>query len=69
MYLRMRLNKWDNMEVTIGRINVPVKVGQSIGYMEVYESLDDLKKDYPREDAFMQIEEVEKKWNVTRLFL
>jgi len=57
----MRLNKWDNMEVTIGRINVPVKVGQSIGYMEVYESLDDLKKDYPREDAFAEVREVEKK--------
>ena len=61
MFLRMRLNRWDNFELNLGRINVPVKVGQSIGYMEVYESLDDLKKDYPREEEYAEIREVNKK--------
>lgn len=61
MYLRMRLNRWSEYEVNLGRLNIPVKVGKSIGYMEVYESLDDLKKDYLREEEFAEIIEVEKK--------
>ena len=57
----MRLNRWSEYEVNLGRLNIPVKVGKSIGYMEVYESLDDLKKDYLREEEFAEIIEVEKK--------
>jgi len=64
MYLRMRLNKWSDIEATIGLLKIPVKLNNSIGYMEVYENVEDLKKDYPKEKYYIEVEETKKMENV-----
>lgn len=54
----MRLNKWSELDLSLGRINIPVKVGKSIGYMEVFETIEDYHKDYPKEINYIQIETI-----------
>lgn len=58
MYLRMRLRKWDDIEATLGRLRVPITLNRSIGFMEVYETVEDMKKDYVNENAYVQVEEI-----------
>ncbi len=56
--LRMRLNKWSDMEASIGgSIRVPVNVGHSAGFLEVFKTLEDYHRDYPEEEMFTYIEE------------
>lgn len=57
MILRMRLNRWSDLNAVIGQVQIPVRVGKSIGYMEVYESVEDMRKEYPRENEFIGIQE------------
>lgn len=59
MILRMKLNKWSDMEINVGSIRVPVKVGHSIGYMEVYDCIEKMRQDYPDETYYTQIQEVQ----------
>jgi len=61
MILRMKLNKWSDLEANIGCIKVPVKVGRSIGYMEVFDDLQEMRKEYPKENDYVEIAEVTKK--------
>ena len=57
MYLRMRLNRWSDIEAQIGVLKIPIKINKSIGYMEVYDDLENMLKDYPHEKYYIQVEE------------
>jgi hypothetical protein len=66
MYVRMRIRKWDDaFEVDFGFISgqrLPTKFVNSIsiGFLEVYDTLEDLLKEYPNETNYAQIEEIKK---------
>jgi hypothetical protein len=59
MFLRMRVNRWSEYELASGQLTIPIKPGKSIGYMEVFETLDAMKKQYPKEKDFIEVVEEE----------
>lgn len=56
MFLRMRLRNWDSFEANLGSLKLPISVNNSMGFLEVYTTLEDLKKDYPDEKYYIEIE-------------
>lgn len=58
MYLRMKLNRWSDLEAQVGLLRIPVTINKSLGYMEVYNDLESMLKDYPKEQFYVQIQEI-----------
>ncbi len=61
MYLRMIVRNWeDSFELSLpgGKVPIHPKGLISIGYCEVYNTLEDLLKEHPNETNFVQIEEI-----------
>ena len=59
MIVRMRLRTWEDA-FTGANFALPIKVvnNPSSGFLEVYETLTDLHKDYPDEKFYVEIEPV-----------
>ena len=51
----MRMNRWEDIEASVGLLKIPIKLNK---YMEVYDDLESLLKDYPKEQYYIQIEEM-----------
>ncbi len=57
MFVRMRLRKWDDA-FECKDLPFPVNiVGAGVGFLEVYETLSDLHKEYPGETSYLEIQE------------
>ena len=58
MIVRMRLMKWDGTFEP--SISLPFKIGfdmNSIGFLEVWDSLADMQMEYPDEQHYMEIKD------------
>ena len=51
----MRLQSWDNLEMAHTGIKVKVD-DKSMGYLLVYDTLEEMFKDFPNETEYAQIE-------------
>ena len=54
----MRLQKWSEVEGCEGAIRIPIPIKHSHGFVEVYQSVEEMRQDYPGENQFMEISEV-----------
>ena len=67
IYIRVTLRKWDSLEVCVSGWQQSIKMSddgsfKSIGFLEVYDNIDDFKATYPDEDPIvMAIKPMEKK--------
>ena len=56
MWVRLRLEGWDNLEVMYAGKVLPIKFGgESLGYLQVYDSLEELLAEYPEETKYQEI--------------
>lgn len=56
-YVRLVLREWNNLAVDIEGCKTEVKVDnsqlRSCGFLEVYSTMEDFKKEYPDEEPFI----------------
>lgn len=56
MWVRLRLEEWTNLEVMFqGRILPANFGGESVGYLQVFDTLEDLLTEFPEETKYQEI--------------